>query len=145
MCRLDISVDAARDGTKITVGVVRVLHRTASPYHELMQSFGERDVVSPHILTCHETLIHLAQLSGHHRVCGMRWRLSLQASNTPLDLSMASFLKAALISSSQFQLPSPQFHCANCCYWDTHSAWVGPMGIRWLCYHETRAIQNLRK
>lgn len=56
---------------------MRILHRTACPYYELMQSFGEKDVVSPHILICNEKLVCLAELSGHHPVCGVNWRLSL--------------------------------------------------------------------
>lgn len=62
---------------KITVGSVRMLYSTACLYYEPMQSFGERDVVSPHILICDEKLIRFAEFSGHHPVCGLHWRLSL--------------------------------------------------------------------
>jgi len=62
---------------KIAVGLVRVLHRTARPYYEPMESFGEKDVVSLHILTCNKQLIRPAELSGHHPVFGLHWRMSL--------------------------------------------------------------------
>lgn len=61
----------------ITADLVRILHRTASSYHELMQSFWEKDVASLHILTCDKKFLSLAELCGHHCVFELHWRLSL--------------------------------------------------------------------
>lgn len=76
---------------KTPVGWMRILHRTASPYCELMQSFWQRDAISLHILTHDQMLIHLAKLSGHHPVFGFSPLLSfllpdpIPAPNNPQD------------------------------------------------------------
>lgn len=64
MGTLDTSADMARERKKISVGLLRILHRTASPNWELMKSFWERDAVSLHVLTHDQMLLHLAELSG---------------------------------------------------------------------------------
>lgn len=54
-----------------SAALVRILHRTASPYYELMESFWETEAVSLHILTHDQTFIHPEELSGHHPVFGL--------------------------------------------------------------------------
>lgn len=82
---------------KNSVGLVRILHRTASPYCELMQRFWERDAVSLHILTHDQMLIHLAELSGQNPVSGLN---SLSPSAL-LVFSTAVFPAPISCSSSQ--------------------------------------------
>lgn len=81
----------------ISVGLVRILQRTASPYCELMQRFWERDAVSLHILIHDQMLIHPAELSGHHPVSG----LNSLSSQCTLVFSIVIFPPPISCSSSQ--------------------------------------------